>query len=50
VAVTAIRVEGVTHVVAVSVSADLSPLLPALLRQGARLTVTGYAQARIGAQ
>ena len=50
VAVTAIRVEASTHVVAVSVSADLAPLLPSLLQQGARLTVTGYAQARIGAQ
>ena len=47
VTVTDIRVNEVSQVVAVTVVADLSPLLPALLQGGARVSVTGYSQARI---
>ena len=45
--VTNIRVNEASQVVAVTVSADLSPLLPALLQGGAHVTITGYSQARI---
>ena len=45
--VTNIRVNEASQVVAVTVSADLSPLLPALLQGGAHVTTTGYSQARI---
>lgn len=48
VTVTSIRINAAAQVVAVTVSADLSPLLPALLQSGAHVTVTGYAEARIG--
>jgi len=47
VTVTGIRVDEASQVVAVSVSVDLSPLLPSLLADSARVTVTGYAQARL---
>jgi Flp pilus assembly protein TadG len=47
VSVTDIRVSEASQVVAVTVSADLSPLLPALLQGGAHVTITGYSQARI---
>ncbi len=45
VSVAGIRVNEATHVVVVTVTADLSPLLPGLLQAGAH--VTGYAEARI---
>ena len=47
VAVTNIRVDEASQVVAVTVSADLSPLMPALLQGGTQVTTTGYSQARI---
>ncbi len=47
VSVTGIRVNETTHVVGVTVAADLSPLLPGLLQAGAHVTMTGYAEARI---
>jgi Flp pilus assembly protein TadG len=47
VTVTNIGLNEATQVVAVAVSADLSPLLPALLQQAVHVTVTGFAQARI---
>jgi Flp pilus assembly protein TadG len=45
--VSSIRLDNATRVVAVSVSANLSPLLPPLLQGGGVVTVTGYAQARV---
>jgi len=47
VSVNGIRLDDATRVVAVSVTADLSPLLPSLLQGGGVVTVTGYAQARL---
>ena len=47
VSVSGIRLDEATRVVAVSVTADLSPLLPSLLQGGGVVTVTGYAQARL---
>jgi hypothetical protein len=47
VTVTNIGVNEATQLVAVAVSANLSPLLPSLLQQAAHVTVTGFAQARI---
>jgi hypothetical protein len=45
--VNGIRVDEETRVVAVSVTADLAPLLPSLLQGGEVVTVSGYAQARL---
>ncbi len=45
--ISGIGINPINHVVAVAVTADLSPLLPALLKAGAKVTVVGYAQARI---
>jgi Flp pilus assembly protein TadG len=47
VSVTGIRINAASHTVAVSVSADLSPVLPGLLSGAAHFTITGYAQARV---
>ena len=47
VTVTNIQVNEGSQVVAVTISADLSPLLPALLQGGAHVSIVGYAQARV---
>jgi len=47
VTVTQIQIDPTSQVVAVTVAADLSPLLPALLQGGAHVSITGDSQARI---
>ncbi len=47
VTVTNIRIDPTSQVVAVTVAADLSPLLPGLLQGGAHVSITGYSQAMI---
>lgn len=48
VTVTGIRIFPASQIVAVTVSADLSSLMPGVLAFQGRYTITGYAQARVG--
>jgi hypothetical protein len=47
VTVTDIRPDETSQVMAVTVSADMFPLLPSLLQGRAQVSITGYSQARI---
>lgn len=50
VTVTNIIVDESSQIVGVTLSADLSPLLPSLLSNSALVSITGYSQARLGGQ